>query len=264
MSDERFDRDLRAVLDEDAPRAVPDDLRRRVAAISTTNPVAAIPSAAIWRRPVPLGIGVLAAAAIVIAIGISRLGPPQPGGVGASPGATTPSASAQSPSGPTPTAPSQPTASPSAPPAIAACKGSELRGRILDWQGAAGSRIADVEVTNTSDHACTVRGTPGLQLIDARGRVLIDSASAGASGRPNVRSVDPSFELAPRGNIHTLVLASNYCGAAPTLPVSISFTLPSKDGSFVASPGSGVSSEEAVPPCMGSTGAELTMNGWRK
>jgi hypothetical protein len=274
MSDERFDRDLRAVLDEDAPRAVPDDLRRRVAAIPTAHPVAPIPNASIWRRPIPLGIGVLAAAAIVIAVGVSRLGPSQNQGVGGTPGATAPSAALPSATAPSSTqprstapssnAPSRATESPSAPVVVAACKGSDLSGRILDWQGAAGSRIADVEITNTSGPRCTVRGTPGLQLIDARGRVLIDSATAGASGRPHVASGDPSFELAPGGKLHTQVLASNYCGATPKLPVSISFKLPSGEGSFRATPGAGVSSDEAVPPCMGSTGPQLTMNGWRR
>jgi Protein of unknown function (DUF4232) len=274
MSDERFDQDLRAVLDEDAPRAVPDDLRRRVAAIPTNRPVVGAPIAPMWRRPVPLGIGMLAAAAIVVAVGVSRLGPSQSQGVGGTPSATAPSAlapitSAPGTTPPSSTAPSSSaspaaSASSSAPVAVAACKGSDLRGRILDWQGAAGSRIADVEITNDSGRSCTVRGTPGLQLIDARGRVLIDSASEGASGRPHVGSSDPSFELAPGGNLHTQVLASNYCGPTPTLPVSISFTLPSGGGSFLAAPAAGVSSAEAIPPCMGSTGTQLTMNGWRR
>src|SRR5947207_13321245 len=132
MSDERFERDLRAVLDEDAPRAVPDDLRRRVAAIPSTNPIVAGPVAPIWRRPVPLGIGLLAAAAIVMAVGLTRL-QVLPQGVGATPGATTPGTTAPGTTAPgttapgttapSSTAPSAAVVSPSASPAVAACKG---------------------------------------------------------------------------------------------------------------------------------------------
>ena len=54
MSDEQFDQDLRSVLLDDAPRDVPEDLRRRVAAVPVTHAVALTGSRPIWRRPVPL------------------------------------------------------------------------------------------------------------------------------------------------------------------------------------------------------------------
>jgi len=140
----------------------------------------------------------------------------------------------------------------------------DVEGRILGWQGAAGSRIADVEITNTTARPCFVRGTPGLQLVDAGGRVLIDSATAGPSGQPQITQADVEFELTPGGRLRTQVQASNYCGPAPSPPIDIAFTLPSGGGRFVAVPGTGVSSAEAVPLCLGSAGAQISMNGWRK
>ena len=245
MSDERFDRDLRSVLLDDAPRDVPEDLRRRVAAVSATQPAASGMVRPVWRRPVPLWFGALVAVVVVLAIGFWRFGPSGQPGVG---------------DGASPTASPAPTQSAAA----TACLAADLAGRILGWQGAAGSRIADVEITNTSERRCFVRGTPGLQLVDASGRILIDSATAGSSGQPHETSTDPSLELAPGAHIRTEVGASNYCGLAPSAPIDIAFTLPSGGGRFVATPGPGASSAEAVPPCLGSTGSLIAMNGWRR
>jgi hypothetical protein len=245
MSDERFDQDLRSVLLDDAPRDVPEDLRRRVAAVSATPPAGTTVSRRVWLWPVAQWIGALAAVVVVLAIWLWRFGPGAVPGVG---------------DGPSPSALAAP--SPSA--GETACSATDLAGRILSWQGAAGSRIADVRVANTSAHSCLVRGTPGLQLVDARGRILIDSASAGPAGQPHVASTDPTFELAPGAQIRTEVQASNYCGPAASPPIDIAFALPSGGGRFVSPPGPGVSSADAIPPCLGSTGSHIAMNGWRR
>jgi hypothetical protein len=249
MSDERFDHDLRSVLRDDAPREVPDDLRRRVAAVTMTDPVTIRPSRPRWGLPVPLRTGALAALAIVLAVASLQLVPDAEPDVGGDP--------SRSPSvAPSPTS--------SRPPSITACQAADITAVILGWQGAAGSRIADVEITNGSTYPCFIQGTPGLQLIDASGRVLIDSATAGPSGEPHVGPTDQPFELAPGGRLRTEVQASNYCGAEPAQPIDIAFTLPSDGGRFVAKPGPGESSAMAVPPCLGSTGSHIVMNGWRR
>jgi hypothetical protein len=256
MTDDRFDQDLRSVLLEDAPREVPDDLRRRVALISATDPAAARPSRPAW-RPIPLWVGALGVLLVVLALGLWRLGPTFPGvGDGSSP---TPSVDpSRSPS-------SEVVSSPSPSIVPTACNAADLVGRILGWQGAAGSRIADVEISNATDHPCFVRGTPGLELVDAGGRVLVDSSTAGPSGLPNVTSTDPSFELAPGGLLRTEVAASNYCGTAPSAPIDIALTLPAGGGRLVAVPDPGVSSDMAVPPCLGpSASSQIAMNGWRR
>ena len=269
MSDERFDEDLRAVLLEEAPRDVPDDLRRRVAMVPSAHAVAGNPAGPAWRQPVPLAIGALAALVVVIAVGLWGLGRPSQPGVGSAPPSsptlgpsTSPSASA-SPSPSPSSSPSPPSqSSPSAP--VVACQAPALEGRILGWQGAAGSRIADVEVTNTSRRACLVRGTPGLQLVDASGRILIDSVAAGPSGEPHVAPADPTLELGPAGHLRTEVQVSNYCGPSPSPPIAIALTLPSGGGRLVVMPGAGVSSAEAAPPCLGPTASHIAMNGWRR
>lgn len=242
MSDDRFDDDLQAVLLEIAPRDVPDDLRRRVAEIPTTPPA---------RRRAWSLIPVLAAAAVValaLAIGLPLVGPTPPPDVGVEPSE---SSSAD------------PTTGPSTSSGERSCEGSDLTGFIVGWQGAAGSRIAEVEVTNTSSGPCVLRGTPGLQLLDGNGAILIDSATAGTGGRPTVAPSDPTFSLAPGDAVRTDVSASNYCGPSPSLPLSIAFVVPG-GGTFVAVPGSDAPDGFAVPPCSGDGGGAIAMNGWRR
>lgn len=260
MSDERFDQDLRAVLLEDAPRDVPDELRRRVGAVCASPPVAVPPVRAAWRRPTLVWAAALAAAVVVVAIGAWQLRPNPDLGVGVGPSAS-PSAA---PSG-SPTAPSE-SASPSASPSagVVACLDVDLDGQILGWQGAAGSRIADIQITNVAQRPCIIAGTPGLQLVDAHGQVLIDSAAAGPSGEPHVGPTDERFELAPGDTLQTEVAVSNYCGVAPSPPVDIAFILPANGGRLVVEPATGVSSGEATPPCMGPAAATIAMNGWKR
>ncbi len=255
MSDERFDDDLRAVLLEEGPRDVPDALRRRVAAIPAAIPVPASRSRWSW----PAGVAVRAAAVVTVvallAVGFWRFGPASQPGVGGSP---------------SPAATAVPSTSPSAgTPAGGACSATDLSGRILGWQGAAGSRIANVEITNTAARRCAIQGTPALELVGAAAGevVLIDSRTAGPSGEAHVAPTDPSFELAPGDRLRTEVAVTNYCGVAvplPTTPIDVALTLPSGGGRLVATPGPGVSSADAVPPCLGATGAAISMNGWRR
>jgi len=247
MSDERFDQDLRSVLMDDAPRDLPDALRRRVAAIPATQMIATRPFRPIWRVPVSgaLRLAGLAALVALLAVGFWRFGPASQPGVGGEPSGS-------------------PSAAPSASALVSACRATDLHGQILGWGGAAGSRIADVEVTNATSRPCLMQGTPGLELVDAGGRVMIDSMTAGSAGQPHVAPADPKFELAPGGRLRTQVAASNYCGAAPATPIDIAFTLPADGGRLLAVPGPGVSSAEATPPCLGSTGAQIAMNGWRR
>ena len=271
MNDDRFDDDLRSVLLEDAPTLVPDDLRQRVARVPDQYPIMARTARPIWRRTVPVWAGAIAAV-VVLAFGVWRFGPIQAPGVGgptSSPSAALSSAPSAAPT----SAPSSALASPKtasqapasvAPAGPAACPGSTLSGRILDWQGAAGSRIADVLVTNTGSTPCYVRGTPGLELIDANGRVLIGS-NASEAAPPSVAPSDPTFDLAAGGTVKTMVQVSNYCGAPGTMPIRIRFNLPASGGSFTANPGPGVSSAEAIPPCNGpGSPAHIAMNGWRR
>jgi hypothetical protein len=190
---------------------------------------------AIRSGPVRLvGLAGLAALVAVLAVGFWRLGPASQPGIGEEPSMSLDRS---------PVASGRPLARrPCRRPRRRPCRrhraGSASVWRvtwpaILGWQGAAGSRIADVEIANRSAGRCIVRGTPGLELVDATSRVHDRFRSSGPSGEPRVVPTDPAFELAPGGRLRTEVAVSNYCGIAPKLRIDIAFTLPTAgDGSW--------------------------------
>jgi hypothetical protein len=136
-----------------------------------------------------------------------------------------------------------------------------LTAKVTGWQGAMGSQIATVKLTNAATATCRLRGTPGLQLVDAGGHILIDSAAQGTTGLPHVSPGDKTWTLAHNGWVTTMVQVSNYCGATtPVMPTPVAFRLPSNGGRLVAAAGPGSS----VPPCNGNPGdpGTIAMNGW--
>jgi hypothetical protein len=136
---------------------------------------------------------------------------------------------------PTPT----PTPKPTATPAPSACDPAKLAARITLWEGAAGSRIAHVELTNANSQTCTIRAMDKPQLVDGKGSVLINGQT------PSSAAV---VTLAPGDVVTTLVEDSNYCGPNPVAPVSVAF-VQSPSGRFVATPVS--PTDTTVPPCNG-------------
>ena len=168
--------------------------------------------------------------------------------------------SASSPS-PSPKPSERPTPTPDAS-TPTACKAKHLSGRILGWDGAAGSRIAEIELRNTGAIACTL-GTPtAVRLVDADGTMLIDSSTI--AGAPADAPDEPPITVAPGASIRTEVRVANYCGASPETPIGVSLSLPRSGGAVVAMPATGVSSADAVPPCNGPIGPDIEMNGWRQ
>ncbi len=176
------------------------------------------------------------------------------------------SASASASTAPSAAPSASPTASPSPTPKptpvpTPVCTSGMLTGKVTGWQGAMGSQIATVKLTNASSATCNLRGTPRLQLVDAGGHILIDSQTQGAAGLPHVSPGDKTWRLVPAGWVTTMVQVSDYCGATtPVLPTTIGFYLPSNGGRLVAAAGPG----GAVPPCYGSPGdpGSIAMNGW--
>jgi hypothetical protein len=147
-----------------------------------------------------------------------------------------------------------PSQGPFATPGIASCVPADLAARTTMWEGAAGNRIAHVELTNTGSRSCTLQTMNRPQLVDAQGSVLID-------GSESPTSADITF--VPGGVVTTLVQAGNYCGPAPVLPLSVAFVL--SEGRMVATPPSPPPpSDLALPPCLGapdSPGA-IEMHPW--
>jgi hypothetical protein len=131
-----------------------------------------------------------------------------------------------------------PTATPV--PTLGPCDPSVLDARITAWEGAAGHRIADVELRNASPVACALESRARPQLTDGSGSVLIDGPSPTATS---------TLTVPPAGVVTTLVQAGNYCGPAPAAPVTVSFVL-GAGNTLVAAPPS--PTDATVPPCLGS------------
>jgi hypothetical protein len=135
------------------------------------------------------------------------------------------------------------------------CVGTQLSARIVDWQGAAGSRIADVVLVNTSFTSCRIRNFPRVRLVDAHGAVLINGHAALTTSATHV--------LGGLGFLKTEVSDNNYCGPAFTKPVTLAFILPGALGRVVVIPFSRTDAG-GVPPCLGAPGSagHIAMHAW--
>jgi hypothetical protein len=182
------------------------------------------------------GASLAVVALLVATVWFARPGPD--GGVGSIPSAP-PSATATPDATPTPT--------PTAVPTIGPCDPANLEGRITLWEGAAGHRIAHVDLINTGSADCTVQAMAKPQLVDGGGSVLIDGSNPPPSD---------DLTIAPGELVTTLVQAGNYCGPTPEAPVSVAFVL-SDGGRVVASPVS--PTDATVPPCLGAAGSAGTI-----
>ncbi len=136
------------------------------------------------------------------------------------------------------------------PSALSACTSGELRA-VGSMEGAAGSREGAVTITNFSDQACTLQGTPTITLLDGNldpitSGVAFSSSPAGwvANASPQPPGW-PVVTLAPGDSASVRIRWGNWCPegrAAPLWQVRI--------------PGSGtvdVNGFEALgpPPCNG-------------
>ena len=137
-------------------------------------------------------------------------------------------------------------------PTLGPCAASSLAARIVSWDAGAGHRTAHVELTNSGSAACTINALARPQLINGNSSVLINGAVAAAS---------PTLTLAAGAVVKTLVQDDNYCGPAPTAPVTVAFIF-GNAARVVASPVS-PTDVDGVPPCFGSTGAAvIEMQPW--
>ncbi len=203
-------------------------------------------------------LGGLSLALVALAIAVVWLGRPGPGPigvVGSSPSALpTPTASplATPSAAPTPvSAPTTTRAPATAAPTNGSCNPANLSARITLWEGAAGHRIANVELRNTGTISCRIRTMARPQLVDGHSAVLIDGSNPPASG---------FIAVAPGGVLKTLVEDGNYCGPTPGAPVSVAFVL-TDGGRIVADPFS--PTDVTIPPCNGpGSPATVEMQAW--
>ncbi|MFL5720979.1 MAG: DUF4232 domain-containing protein [Chloroflexota bacterium] len=209
------------------------------------------------------GAGVVLAAVLLVAMWVGRPGSNAGiGGIGSPAVSETPAATATQTPVPTPTPVATPTAVPSATPTALPsaaqgprpCEASNVVARITSaWGGAAGNRIADVELTNTGAQACTLRALERPQLVDGTGSVLIDGSA------PKSSTV---VIIAPGDVVTTQVSDTNYCGPAPSPPVTVAFVLSAGDR-IVATPFS--PTDATVPPCNGpGSPSSISMHPWAR
>ncbi|TMF36434.1 MAG: DUF4232 domain-containing protein [Chloroflexi bacterium] len=191
----------------------------------------------------------LVAAALVVAVGWLGGRIASPGDVG-SRGSESASPSAV----PTPTPVASAVAAASSPPAptTGPCDPANLAARITAWEGAAGSRIADVSLTSTGETPCLMPETPRPQLVDGRGAVL-------AQGK--ITAGSPMIEVATGDVLTTLVEVSNVC-VQPVPPVTVAFDM-GGERRLVAQPYG--PTDATVPPCNGpGRPAEIQMHPWSR
>ncbi len=125
-----------------------------------------------------------------------------------------------------------------------------LAARITLWEGAAGSRIAHVSMTNGGAD-CVLDDLSRPVLVDGGGTALI-------SGKQPTGTHGLLF--ARDAILMTLVEASNYCGPAPVAPVTIGF-LTGDGREILARPVT--TSDATVPPCNGAgSPATIDMHAW--
>lgn len=122
--------------------------------------------------------------------------------------------------GPTPSV--QPT--PSVPPTTSACTSGQLRA-VGSMEGAAGSRMGSIGLTNLSDQTCTLEGTPTITLLDQNFVPITDGVAFESS--PPGWSVEGSPEppgwpvvtLAPGDSASVRVRWSNWCPDGRAAPL---------------------------------------------
>jgi hypothetical protein len=198
------------------------------------------------------GASLIIVAVAVAAIVLGRQGPGPSVGASASPSDV--AVASVQPSGPSNPAPAtaKPTATPkpTPKPTVAPCDPAGLAARITLWEGAAGNRIATVELTNTGTSVCLLPDHSRPALIDGGGQVLINGKDTTTSH---------GLVMAP-GAVHTtLVDVANYCGPDPVAPVTVTFAF--TDGEVRATPLS--PTDATVPPCNGpGQPASIDMHPW--
>jgi hypothetical protein len=186
---------------------------------------------------------VLLAATLAACAGTTSV-PTSPGGESAAP-ATEATASTIPPSSTPPSPDASVSASPLPP---TACAATDLRAAIRSWQGAAGSRIAAVTISNTTATPCEIDALTKAQLLDASGRILIDGSVVGTPAT-----------VPAAGTLDALVAASNYCGPKPVAPVTIGLVITGRSR-LEATPAS--PSDATVPPCLGASAPSVLSMRW--
>jgi hypothetical protein len=110
-------------------------------------------------------------------------------------------------------------------PGIGCCAASALRGSNPSSDGAAGTIYFTIQLRNISARTCTVKGSPGVRLLDAQGQPLFAAAPA----RPDGVLVT----LRPGRAARLVVVSQHVCDSFVVTGSRIRVTLPRGQGSLV-------------------------------
>jgi hypothetical protein len=133
-------------------------------------------------------------------------------------------------------------------PALVACRNTDLKAAIVGWQAASGSRFAALTITRRSGAACTVRGTPGVRLLDSKGKIVLDSAKIAGIGGPKIKAADPLVVVRPGDELELDVQWTNWCKAQPKRPLTVALVLTSGGGLLKATKAAR-SGTDTAPTC---------------
>jgi len=171
-------------------------------------------------------------------------------GTGSASPTPTPVASvAATPATPTPTAAPTPTPTPTAVPTAPGrlCTGPEEVAAVTIWHVVDGGTEIDFFTGSHSSTDggtdCYLHGISESQVV-AGGAVIADSGAGSAVAADG----DPYILEVPADKVYSSVLWSNWCGTAPTQPITLAFVLPGTLGRVVAVSDSGM----PAPPCVSS------------
>lgn len=142
-----------------------------------------------------------------------------------------------------------------APVAVRTCTPYDVDAVITAWDGAAGHRIATVELHQIGTSPCSVARLPQPWLAGGHGGQLITGHADTTAG---------TIILAPGELLHTLVQVGNYCGPTPAAPVTVAFTT-QDEATFVATALT-PTDLSGVPPCSGTAGPtdDITMHPFQR
>jgi hypothetical protein len=102
----------------------------------------------------------------------------------------------------------------------AGCQARDLAA-VAHWQGASGTLVGGIVLTNQSMVACTLRGLPRVQLLDGRDQGLsVTQATTLSPVASGGVAIQPGHRTAVR------IQWRNWCEAAPSGPITLSVTLP--------------------------------------
>jgi hypothetical protein len=158
----------------------------------------------------------------------------------ATPGVTAVPTQTSAPSSVAPTAPE-------ATSGTAACTARDLKASHGIVEGAAGSRLTTVVLTDSVE--CAIDAFPAFGIRDTHGAELVGSV-AGGTGR---------IELNPDVSYQVDVRFANWCGGDPAFPLKLELRIGAEE---VEVTGPSFPEQGDMPPCNGSNGPELESGAW--